>query len=48
MHSKFSAKEGDDFSHPSYSLYLGTGTNIQRLKQRPKRCVNSEKDLVVK
>jgi len=24
MHSKFSAKEDDDFSHPSYSLYLGT------------------------
>jgi hypothetical protein len=24
MHSKFSAKEEDDFSHPSYSLDLGT------------------------
>ena len=88
MHSKFSAKEDDSFSHPSYSLDVGTddfnilgpvkyalrgrrfsaddelkfrvreelrrfrkefyGTSIQRLKQRSKKFVNNEKDLVEK
>ena len=88
MHSNSSAKEDDDFSHPSYILDLGTaefhllgpvkcalrgrrfsaddelkfsvreelrrlrkefyGTRPQRHKQRSKKCVNNEKDMVVK